>query len=84
MDLDSIYSVAAAINKLADDGLIRYEDIDKAMAIHISVSPLRHFGIDKELYRQSKGEVDSDFIHNKGPIEATIDGVRFVIEQSDS
>lgn len=81
MDLDSIYAFAKAVNKLADDGGIRYEDIDNAITIHIKVNPIRHFGIDKELYRRTHEGVDEGFVHSTQPIEAMIDGIKFIIEQ---
>ena len=84
MDLNSIYAVATAINRLAEDGQIRYEDIDEAMVINIDVTPTMHYGIDKELYRLTHGGEDEGFIHSSAPIEAQIDKVRFVISQKSA
>lgn len=80
MDLNAIYEVARAVNKLADDGSIRYDDIDRAMVITIEVDGARHYGIDKELYRRTHNNSDEGFVHSEEPIEVNLFGVHFLIK----
>lgn len=80
MDLDSIYEVARGINKLADEGKIRYSDIDDLITIVVKVDAARHYGIDKELYRRTHEGSDEGFIHSDNPIDVTLFGVKFIIE----
>lgn len=81
MDLNAIYAVSNAINKLAEKGEIRYEDIDNAIVISIEVTPDMHYGIDKELYRITHENSTDGFIHSHSPIEACINDVHFLIKE---
>lgn len=84
MDLDAIYAVSIALNQLAQNGDIRYEDIDEAITVNIDVNAIRHYGIDKELYRKTHDGSDEGFVHSNDPIEATINDVKFIIRQKDT
>lgn len=79
IDLNTIYTIAAAINELGEKGEVDFRDIDNSMVIGLEVSPSIHYGIDKEFYRTTHDGSDDGFEHLDAPIDAAICGVRFVI-----
>lgn len=85
MDLNKIYTVTAALNRLVADGTLTQDDVSDNISIKVIVPPQTHYGIDKEFYRQSNNNNLQGFEHIEAPIIAVVDGVRLEItaEQND-
>ena len=85
IDLNKIYTVTAALNRLVADGTLTQDDVSDNISIKVIVPPQTHYGIDKEFYRQSNNNNLQGFEHIEAPIIAVVDGVRLEItaEQND-
>lgn len=79
IDLNKIYSLASAVNKLVADGVLDKNDVVDNLTIEVAVPPQTHYGIDKEFYRQSNNDSLKGFEHTNEPIIAVVDDVNLVI-----
>lgn len=80
MDLNKIYAVQEMISGMVADGILTKDDLED-IALHVSVTPSIHYGIDKEFYKLEHDGSARGFVPNEGNIYAKIEGVNFVIDK---
>lgn len=84
MELRHIYGIAKAINESIKEKDLK-NVIFNDLVVDVKVSPVTHYGIDREFYRQTHNNNEEGFRRTSDIITANVDGVNFrIINKGES